>query len=333
MSDTEITFSSGDVTLHGSMRIPVSIKGAVPAVLLLAGSGPTDRNGDSALLPGPIGTLRHLADVLEDNGFASLRYDKLGSGTTGLGPYEVEDVADLGFSTFIDAAADAMAFLARQRGVDSTRMYVIGHSEGALIALALAQDTAQHDSKASGATGNEIDIKGLGLLEPLAVRLLDLLTAQIDAQLDAVVSARQLPVQIADELRVALAGAVESLRADGTLSDNLPEPLRNAGLVSANAKALAEEDALDPRMLAAQVDGNLPVLTTVSSKDIQVRIEDVDALDSALVHTRLTSLRMQRTNHVLKDIGDQQSTGSDYVADLPYSQEFTSGFEKWLKSL
>jgi pimeloyl-ACP methyl ester carboxylesterase len=333
MSDTEITFSSGDVTLHGSMRIPVSIKGAVPAVLLLAGSGPTDRNGDSALLPGPIGTLRHLADVLEDNGFASLRYDKLGSGTTGLGPYEVEDVADLGFSTFIDAATDAMAFLARQRGVDSTRIYVIGHSEGALIALTLAQDTAQHDAKASGATGNKIDIKGLGLLEPLAVRLLDLLTAQIDAQLDAVVSARQLPVQIADELRVALAGAVESLRADGTLSDNLPEPLRNAGLVSANAKALAEEDALDPRMLAAQVDGNLPVLTTVSSKDIQVRIEDVDALDSALVHTRLTSLRMQRTNHVLKDIGDQQSTGSDYVADLPYSQEFTSGFEKWLKSL
>ena len=99
MSDTEITFSSGDVTLHGSMRIPVSIKGAVPAVLLLAGSGPTDRNGDSSLLPGQIGTLRHLADVLEDNGFASLRYDKLGSGTTGLGPYDVEDVADLGFST------------------------------------------------------------------------------------------------------------------------------------------------------------------------------------------------------------------------------------------
>ncbi|MGN5238829.1 MULTISPECIES: serine aminopeptidase domain-containing protein [unclassified Rhodococcus (in: high G+C Gram-positive bacteria)] len=323
MSDTEITFSSGDVTLHGSMRIPVSIKGAVPAVLLLAGSGPTDRNGDSALLPGKIGTLRHLADVLEDNGFASLRYDKLGSGTTGLGPYDVEDVADLGFSTFIEAAADALAFLAKQRGVDSSRMYVIGHSEGALIALSLAQNNARTD----------IDIKGLGLLEPLAVRLLDLLTAQIDAQLDAVVSARQLPVQIADQLRLALAGAVESLRADGTLSDDLPEPLRNAGLVSANAKALAEEDALDPRMLAAQIDGNLPVLTTVSSKDIQVRIEDVDALDSALVHTRLTSLRMQRTNHVLKDIGEQQSTGSDYVADLPYSEEFTSGFEKWIKSL
>lgn len=319
MSDTEITFSSGDVTLHGSVRVPVSIKGPVPGVLLLAGSGPTDRNGDSALLPGSIGTLRHLADVLEDNGFASLRYDKLGSGVTGLGPYSVDDVAGLGFSTFIDAAKDGLDFLRSQRGVDADRLYVVGHSEGALIALALAQD---NDT-----------IAGLGLLEPLAVRLLDLLTAQIDAQLDAVVSAGQLPVQIADELRLALTGAVESLRADGTLSDNLPEPLRNAGLVSANAKALAEEDALDPRMLAAQVDGNLPVLTSVSSKDIQVRVEDVDALDAALVHTKLTSLRMTRTNHVLKDIGDQVSTGADYVADLPYSTEFTSGFESWLAQL
>lgn len=319
MSDTEITFSSGDVTLHGSLRIPVSIKGPVPAVLLLAGSGPTDRNGDSALLPGPIGTLRHLADVLEDHGFASLRYDKLGSGTTGLGPYDVDDVAGLGFSTFIDAAEDALTFLAGQRGVNSDRVYVVGHNEGALIALALAQTDTR--------------ITGLGLLEPLAVRLLDLLTAQIDAQLDAVVAARQLPVQIADELRVALTGAVESLRADGTLTDELPEPLRNAGLVPANAKALAEEDSLDPRMLAAQVPGDLRVLTTVSSKDIQVRVEDVDALDAALVHTELTSLRMTRANHVLKDIGDQQSTGADYVADLPFSDEFTSGFVAWLKSL
>ncbi|MBF0660880.1 MULTISPECIES: alpha/beta hydrolase [unclassified Rhodococcus (in: high G+C Gram-positive bacteria)] len=320
MSDTEITFSSGDVTLHGSVRVPVSMRrGVVPGVLLLAGSGPTDRNGDSALLPGPIGTLRHLADVLERHGFASLRYDKLGSGVTGLGPYDVEDVADLGFSTFIDAASAGLDFLAGRRGVDANRLYVVGHSEGALIALALAQDNPR--------------IRGIGLVEPLAVRLLDLLTAQIDAQLDAVVVAQKLPVQIADELRLALTGAVESLRADGTLSDHLPEPLRNAGLVPANAKALAEEDALDPRMLAAQVDGDLPVLSSASTKDIQVRIEDVDALDDALVHTRLTSLRMTRTNHVLKDIGDQQSTGADYIADLPFSEEFTSGFEAWLKSL
>ena len=61
--------------------------------------------------------------------------------------------------------------------------------------------------------------------------------------------------------------------------------------------------------------------------------EAYDALDSALVHTNLTSLRLHRANHVLKDIGDQQSTGADYIADLPFSDEFTRGFEAWLAKL
>ncbi|MBM4694556.1 alpha/beta fold hydrolase [Rhodococcus hoagii] len=217
MADTEITFTTGAITLHGSLRLPAGSgpDAPAPAVLLLAGSGPTDRNGDSALLPGSIGTLEFLADLLERHGFASLRYDKLGSGSTGLGPYELEDIGDLGFSVFTDAAAAALTFLSDRAAVDPERVYVVGHSEGALIALALADSGAK--------------VAGLGLLEPLAVRLLDLLTTQIDGQLTAVVGAGQLPVELADELRVALAGAVESLRSDATLTDDLPDPLRAAG--------------------------------------------------------------------------------------------------------
>ena len=56
MPDTEITFDSGAVTYYGSLRTPDHANGSAPAALLLAGSGPTDRNGDSALLPGDIGT-------------------------------------------------------------------------------------------------------------------------------------------------------------------------------------------------------------------------------------------------------------------------------------
>lgn len=321
MADFEITFTTGDITLHGSLRLPAGADAdsPAPAVLLLAGSGPTDRNGDSALLPGSIGTLEFLADLLEQHGFASLRYDKLGSGTTGLGPYELEDIGDLGFSVFTESADAALTFLAGRAAVDPERVYVVGHSEGALIALALAD---------SGA-----NVAGVGLLEPLAVRLLDLLTTQIDSQLTAVVGAGQLPVELADELRVALAGAVESLRTDATLTDDLPDPLRAAGLVPANARALAEEDALDPRELAGRLPAGLPVVTSCSAKDIQLISSDVDALDAALAHTALTSVRMTTANHVLKEIGDAASTGADYIEPLPWSTEFTSGFEGWLRSL
>lgn len=320
MPDTEITFDSGDVTLHGSLRIP---EGAThtPAALILAGSGPTDRNGDSSLLAGDIGTLRHIADVLEKNGVASLRYDKLGSGKSALGPYDVDDIAELGFNTFVDAASAGLEFLGSQESVDASKTVVIGHSDGALVAMALAtRDDAPR-------------VAGLGLIEPLSVRLLDLLTTQIHTQLDTVVTSNQLPVELADELRVALAGAVESLRSDGTIGDDLPEPLQNAGLVNANAKALAEEDALDPRELARSLPSGFPILTSCSDKDIQVDSADVDGLDSALAHTNLVSVRMRNANHVLKDVGDEPSTGADYVAPLPYSTEFTEPFEQWVKSL
>ena len=320
MSDTEISFQSGDVTLYGSLRLAASPDAPAPAALILAGSGPPARNGDSALLEGDIGTLRFIADLLEKQGISSLRYDKLGSGETALGDYDIEDIADLGFNTFVDAASDGLDYLAGQPGVDPERLFVVGHSDGAVVALALA--TAKEGARVSA----------LALLEPLSVRLLDLLTTQIHRQLDAVVGAGQLPVELADELRVALADAVESLRSEGTVPDDLPEPLQNAGLVHANAKALAEEDALDPVALVAALPAGMPVLTSCSDKDIQVIPADVAALDAALSHTALTSVRMRNANFVLKDIGDEQSTGADYVAPLPYSAEFSEPFTAWVRS-
>ncbi len=67
-------------------------------------------------------------------------------------------------------------------------------------------------------------MRAVGLLEPLSVRLLDLLTTQIHGQLDAVVGTGQLPVELADELRLALADTVESLRTSGTIP---PTTFRN----------------------------------------------------------------------------------------------------------
>ncbi|OYD71764.1 alpha/beta hydrolase [Rhodococcus sp. OK302] len=321
MSDTEITFQSGPVTLFGSLRLVAGPDRKAPAALILAGSGPTDRNGDSTLLEGDIGTLRFIADILEEQGISSLRYDKIGSGETGLGPYEIDEIADLGFNTYVDAASDGLDFLAQQPGVDADRLIIVGHSDGAIVALAVA--TASEGARVSS----------LALVEPLSIRLLDLLTNQIHGQLDAVVGAGQLPVELADELRVALAGAVESLRTDGTVPDDLPEPLRNAGLVYANAKALAEEDALDPVALAAMLPAGIPVLTSCSAKDIQIVPSDVAALDDALSHTSLTSVRMRNASFVLKELGDEQSTGADYVAPLPYSDEFAKPFAEWVRSL
>ena len=86
--DDEVSFDADGLTIHGTYRHQQDA-GPGPAALLISESGPTDRNGDNAVV-GPIGNMRQLAEQLSDSGVASLRYDKVGTGKTGLGPYKAE---------------------------------------------------------------------------------------------------------------------------------------------------------------------------------------------------------------------------------------------------
>src|ERR1700722_2746918 len=94
-----VSFPVRDMTVYATYRHPTGQGWRGAAALLIAGSGPTDRDGNSKLLPGQVGTLQSLAQTLSDDGMASLRYDKLGSGQTGLGPY-AEDPTKGGVTVF-----------------------------------------------------------------------------------------------------------------------------------------------------------------------------------------------------------------------------------------
>jgi predicted acyl esterase len=73
--ETELAIVGG--TLKGTLLTPTEAR-RPPVVLIIAGSGPTDRDGNSPLLPGKNNSLRQLADSLAAHGIASLRYDKRG---------------------------------------------------------------------------------------------------------------------------------------------------------------------------------------------------------------------------------------------------------------
>jgi uncharacterized protein len=177
-----VTFRVGEMTVYGTFRHPAGQGRPVPGALLIAGSGPTDRNGNSAVLPGQIDTLQNLARALSNDGVASLRYDKLGTGQTGLGPY-AKDLATIDMTAFQDEAIAALKLLAGQSGVDRSHLMVIGHSEGALYALQLA----------TTAPGTAPPVRALGLVEPQSRRILDHVSQQIHRQADAAVKAGQLP--------------------------------------------------------------------------------------------------------------------------------------------
>ncbi len=73
--------SKSAATLAGTLLLPlISELQEVPGVVLVAGSGPTDRNGNNPLVPERIDLLKQIAELLAHNGIASLRYDKRGIG-------------------------------------------------------------------------------------------------------------------------------------------------------------------------------------------------------------------------------------------------------------
>src|SRR5437868_5892579 len=76
---SEVTWLLGETSVSGTLFRPVG-PGPFPAVVMVAGSGPTDRDWNSPLLPGTNGSARLLAEELAQAGIASLRYDKRASG-------------------------------------------------------------------------------------------------------------------------------------------------------------------------------------------------------------------------------------------------------------
>src|SRR5450432_786081 len=122
--ETEVMFTSGEDTLFGTLLIPAGAKSPMPAALLLSGSGPTDRDGNTPLIPGKIDSQKNFARVLASAGVASLRYDKLASGKTGIGSYATR-IDAIGFELYVQEAISGFNLLKSRVEVDPTRIAIL----------------------------------------------------------------------------------------------------------------------------------------------------------------------------------------------------------------
>jgi alpha-beta hydrolase superfamily lysophospholipase len=149
--DEQVHVPANGFNLIGTLSKPAGEAGKrLPAVILVAGSGPVDRDETIAGIP----VLGQLANALADSGYLVLRYDKRGTGQSG-GRIETAGLAE-----YAEDLRAAITFMANRKAVDPRRLAVVGHSEGGAVALlAAAKDrrvTALALLAATGVTGNDL---------------------------------------------------------------------------------------------------------------------------------------------------------------------------------
>jgi len=185
--EEDVVWNPGGWQVHGTITIPLA-DGPFPAVMLIAGSGPTDREWNNPGMPGNNGSARLLAHRLAENGYVVLRYDKFGVGQTNPPP-EVQ--AGDALLTLAHPMAEQMGGLDVLRSdprVDPSRVFVAGHSEGGRYAMRLAEELE------SGLAGVILlAAGGRGQGESVAQQIGDRLTSsgiftdeQVDEQVTAV---------------------------------------------------------------------------------------------------------------------------------------------------
>jgi fermentation-respiration switch protein FrsA (DUF1100 family) len=283
VNDT-ITLDTPTGKIAGTLVVPASSK-PVPLVVIIAGSGPTNRDGNSPLLPGANNSLKLLAEGLRDRGIATLRYDKRG----------IAESVKAGVSESalrFDMLADDAAGWVRKLRPDSrfSTITVLGHSEGSLLGM-LATERAQADAFVS--------VAGAG--RPASAVLRDQL-------------GRQLP----PDLLAFSNRALDALIAGRTV-DSVP-PALNVLFRPSVQPYLISWLPLDPAALVKAL--TVPVLIAQGSADIQVSVRDAELLAAAQPKAKLVVVTGM--NHVFKtpagsDPASQQASYSD--PSLPVARE------------
>lgn len=298
-AEENVSIESSGCTLFGTLATPAD--DGDTAILIIAGSGPTDRNGNNPLGVGAR-SYALIADLLADEGFASLRYDKRGIGASELSREKLEKVV---LEDFIGDARRLARYLKHERGY--ARVVLLGHSEGALIALAAAGDNPDVDAVVS--------LCGPG--QPLDA----LIKKQIGRQTGQLGLTKTLEIY----------GILDSLKT-GRVPRHIPADLERMLFPRAVLPFLISAMRYDPAQLAARL--RKPLLIVGGENDIQVGPEQAEMLKLAQPTAEMAVV--EKMTHVLKSCDTTDSVIQILAyqnGDLPLSPGLKKILLDYLKRL
>ncbi len=292
-SESEMVLKTSTGDIMGTVTIPNNVKSS-PIVLIIAGSGPTDRDCNS-----PLGiqtnAYKMLAENLAENGISTLRFDKRGIGKS---KQAMVSESDLRFETYIDDAVAWIALLKSDKRFSS--IIVLGHSEGSLIGMVAAEQ-----AKVSGF----ISIAGAG--KPID----KILQEQLKTQL--------LPSLLAESNKI-----LDSLKMGKTVSNINPNL---ASLYRPSVQPyMISWLKYDPAKEISKL--KIPVLIIQGTTDLQVPVEDAKLLSEAKPDAKLAII--ENMNHVLKesDADVQKNMATYRNPDLPLKAGLVDGIVDFIKA-
>ena len=282
-------------SLYGSLLMPAHST-LIPMALFIAGSGPTDRDGNTSLIPGKNDALKLLAQALAHHGIASLRYDKRGIAASAAAGY---DESRLRFDTYIDDATSWGEKL--QKDPRFSSLVVIGHSEGALIGAVAAQRIP-----ADGV----VSLAGAGRPAP------DIILAQLRPKLS-------------QGAMTDVEGLIAKLKA-GETTRMAPPGL--AGLFRPSLQPyLVSWFKYDPVQEVRKLQ--IPLLIMQGTTDTQTTVEDAKRLADANPKARLVII--DGMNHVLKRVPPDEARQVASFSDpsLPVEPKLVQEIAEFVVSL
>jgi dienelactone hydrolase len=271
-TDVAVTVGVLPIALGGTLSLPRGVEKA-PAVVLIHGSGPNDR--DETI--GPNRPFRDIAEGLASRGIAALRYDKRTKVQPGLVTATVRE------ETMDDAIA-AVALLAERSEIDGRRIVIVGHSLGATLAPRIAD--------------GRNDIAGVVIMAGATRPLPLILVEQVEYITALKGPADETIRKRIDEIKNEAARAMAAKAGD------------TARVLAAPASYWVDLNAYDPAATAAKL--SLPLLILQGGRDYQVTAANLQRFKSALAdRTNVTIREFPRLNHLFMD-GDGKSRPEEY---------------------
>jgi alpha-beta hydrolase superfamily lysophospholipase len=322
LNEESVSWIVDEIDIQATLTHPAG-EGPFPAVIFVAGSGPTDRNWNSPLIPGTNGSGDLLAQELTKNGFMTLRYDKGASGPH-IAEYAKHMAGKISMQGHTAELAGGVRLLASLKNANPSKIFVLTNSEGCVHALNYQIQSGS------------LPFAGMVLTSPFARPAGLLAHSQIAAQLSAVPGG--------DALLAAYDAAIEAFTTGlpVTVDENLPEGLKQLILAITqplNQPFSRELWLFDPLAQLSRI--TVPVLIVLGKKDIQVdwQVEGVLFEGLAKEHDNIRVVYLENANHVMKSEPKPRSeltpgeVMATYSADnVPLDTRAVETITSWLRN-